>query len=240
MSAEAVGAARGGPSSRPEPLLVAVLFGLTAVTGLVDAVSFLALGRVFTANMTGNVVFLGFAAAGAPGLSAIRSTTALVAFFAGAALGGRMAARLQPGPLHRWTGAAFALEAVLLFAAAAAAVGGGSELTSAAPRAAVIVLTGLAMGVRNATVRKLAVPDLTTTVLTLTITGLGAESRLAGGTSPNRARRASSVVAMLAGAAIGAGLLAHSVALVLAVGGATSGACAAFAYFGLPRAAEPA
>ena len=50
--------------SSPERALPAVLVGLTAVTGLVDAVSYLALGHVFTANMTGNVVFLGFALAG--------------------------------------------------------------------------------------------------------------------------------------------------------------------------------
>ena len=49
--------------------LPAVLFTLTMVTGIVDAASFLGLGHIFTANMTGNVVFLGFAAAGAPGLS---------------------------------------------------------------------------------------------------------------------------------------------------------------------------
>jgi uncharacterized membrane protein YoaK (UPF0700 family) len=47
----------------PVPLLMA-LMALTAVSGLVDAVSYLGLGHVFTANMTGNVVVLGFAAAG--------------------------------------------------------------------------------------------------------------------------------------------------------------------------------
>ncbi len=63
--------------SSPERALPAVLVGLTAVTGLVDAVSYLALGHVFTANMTGNVVFLGFALAGAPGLSVMRSGMAV-------------------------------------------------------------------------------------------------------------------------------------------------------------------
>src|SRR5258708_12061051 len=79
------------PSLSPERerALVPVLLSLTAVTGLVDAVSVLGLGRVFTANMTGNVVFLGFAAAGAPGLSLVRSGAALLAFVIGAAIGGR-------------------------------------------------------------------------------------------------------------------------------------------------------
>ena len=60
--------------------LPAVLVLLTVVTGLVDAVSYVALGHVFVANMTGNVVFLGFAAAGAPGLSIAASLAALAAF----------------------------------------------------------------------------------------------------------------------------------------------------------------
>ena len=73
--------------------LPVLLVGLTVVTGLVDAVSYLALGHVFVANMTGNVVFLGFALAGAPGLSAPASLAALGAFGLGALAGGRIAVR---------------------------------------------------------------------------------------------------------------------------------------------------
>ena len=65
-----------------------ILLGMTAVTGMVDAVSFLALGHVFTANMTGNVVFLGFAIGGAAGLSISGSLMALICFAVGALLGG--------------------------------------------------------------------------------------------------------------------------------------------------------
>jgi uncharacterized membrane protein YoaK (UPF0700 family) len=65
------------------------------------------------------------------------------------------------------------------------------------------------MGLRNATVRKLAVPDMTTTVLTMTLTGLASESSLAGGTDPRAGRRIVSVVAMLAGATLGALLVLH-------------------------------
>src|SRR6202020_2722243 len=71
------------------PLLVA----MTLVTGLVDAFSYLVLGHVFVANMTGNVVFLGFALAGAPGFSIWASGAALVAFWTGALVGGRVASR---------------------------------------------------------------------------------------------------------------------------------------------------
>src|SRR5437870_3704538 len=113
-------------SSRPEPILTPVLLAMTAVTGLVDAVSYLALGHVFTANMTGNVVLLGFAVAGAPGLSAARSAAAIVAFLIGAVIGGRMATAMSVGHRHRWTGAAFGAEAALLLAAMAVAIGSAS------------------------------------------------------------------------------------------------------------------
>src|SRR5580704_13632380 len=83
-------------SERMSPLIpiqmpVGILLAMTVVTGIVDAVSFLALGRVFTANMTGNLVLIGFAFAGAPGISISRSALALLAFLSGAVLGGRMA-----------------------------------------------------------------------------------------------------------------------------------------------------
>src|SRR3989441_10510031 len=72
------------------PLL---LLALTVTTGLIDAVSVLGLGRVFTANMTGNVVFLGFALARVPGFSLVRSLAALAAFLAGAVIGGGLPLR---------------------------------------------------------------------------------------------------------------------------------------------------
>ena len=115
--------------------LLSVLLALTFVTGIVDAVSYLGLGHVFTANMTGNVVFLGFAVAGAQGLSMSRSATALLAFMGGAVFGGAMAARMSNAPRHRWTGAAFGIEAALLFAAAAVGLGQTTEVFAAAVRA---------------------------------------------------------------------------------------------------------
>src|SRR5438552_15222308 len=101
-AADAIGSGtdRDGPLPR-------LLYVLTVVTGLVDAVSYLSLGHVFVANMTGNVVFLGFAAAGGRGLSAPRSGTAVVAFLIGAVIGGRVATGLSGAPRHRWAGVAF-------------------------------------------------------------------------------------------------------------------------------------
>lgn len=97
------------------------------------------------------------------------------------------------------------VEALLLFLAAIAAVRlalGSTGSTRAAYT--VIALTAIAMGLRNAIVRQFALPDITTTVLTLTLTGLAADSIFAGGNNLRLARRISSVVLMFAGAAVGA------------------------------------
>ena len=207
-----------------EARLVKALLVQTAATGLIDAVSYLALGHVFTANMTGNIVFLAFAVAGAPGLSIPRSAVSLGAFLAGAVAGGRLAARRGTGPQHRWVATAFAVEAVLLLSAALVAAAG----TPAALFMVygIIVLTALAMRVRNATVRTIALPDLTTTVLTLTLTGLAADSVLAGGSNPRAGRRGASVLSMFLGAAAGALLVRHSLVLPLVVSGVVSCSCA--------------
>src|SRR5215470_11254266 len=85
--------------TRTLPLLLHIA---TVTTGLIDALSYLALGHVFTANMTGNVVFLGFAVAGAPELSIARSLTALVAFLIGALIGGRIATHLSEVSKPSW------------------------------------------------------------------------------------------------------------------------------------------
>ena len=149
---------RPGAARPVEPLLLALSL-LTLVTGLVDAACYLGLGRVFTANMTGNVVLLAFGAARAQGLPVLAPIVSLVVFLV------------------------------------------------------VIGLLAAGLGLQNATVRCLAVPDVTTTVLTLTLTGLAADSRLAGGRSPRVGRRVAAVGLMFAGALVGALLLRVDVAL---------------------------
>jgi len=200
-----------------EGMLPVLLYLFTLVTGLIDAISYIALGHVFTANMTGNIVFLGFAAAGVPGLSALRSLAALTAFLLGALIGGRLAASLAPFSSTQWTMTAFGAEAALLLGATLMALGHAHVPSDSTRLYTVIVLTALAMGLRNATVRKLAQPDLTTTVLTLTITGLAADSSFAGGSNPRWQRRVMSILMMFAGAAIGALLLRRSLALPLGI-----------------------
>src|ERR1700735_3481689 len=149
---------------------------MTAVAGLGDAVSFLSLGRVFTANMAGNIVLLALATVHVSGLSIARSLMALLGFLVGAILGGRVMARASADSQIRFAAQAFLLEVAFLFAASFCRTGyrGNLQEHSVQPFA-LIALTALAMGTRNAPFGKLAVPDLTTTVLTLTITGIGAD-----------------------------------------------------------------
>ncbi|MFF5982647.1 YoaK family protein [Streptomyces olindensis] len=189
---------RNGPLS---PLLLV----LTVVTGLVDAVSYLALGHVFVANMTGNVVFLGFALAGAESLSALASAVAMVSFLLGAFTGGRIGTRFA-AHRGRLLGSAAAVQTLLVAVTVVVAAVSGGRVTTGV-QYTLIVFLGLAMGLQNAVARRLGVPDLTTTVLTLTLTGLAADSTPAGGEAPRPGRRILSVLAMFLGALAGAGLI---------------------------------
>ncbi|MFI1863923.1 YoaK family protein [Streptomyces jumonjinensis] len=177
-------------------VLPPLLLALTFVTGLVDAVSYLGLGHVFVANMTGNVVFLGFALAGDRELSAVASLLAVGAFLTGALAGGRLPVSPAGRPLRL-----FALlvgaHAVLVAGALAADLAGASAY-------ALVVLLAFGMGLQNTVVRRMAVPDFTTTVLTLTLTGLAADRPGAA-----TVRRLASVVAMFLGALAGGLLQIH-------------------------------
>ncbi|MFD4554544.1 YoaK family protein [Streptomyces sp. NPDC058469] len=185
-----------------------LMLALTVVTGLVDAFSYLVLGHVFVANMTGNVVFSGFAIAGAAGFSLAASLAALAAFAVGALIGGRLA---HGAGAHRGRvlHLALLLETTLVLAAYVVAQVADISHVSTAVQYALIALLGLALGVQNATARALAVPDLTTTVLTLTITGVAADSRLAGGKGSKVGRRALSAGAMFVGGLAGAVTVEH-------------------------------
>ncbi|MFF7534471.1 YoaK family protein [Streptomyces bobili] len=203
---------RGEERHGPLPPLMLIL---TVVTGLVDAVSYLALGHVFVANMTGNVVFLGFALAGDENLSALASVVAIMAFLLGALAGGKLGTRfaLHRGHLLRTsTTVQTILVAVTMVVAAVS-----DRWVTPGVQYTLIVFLGLAMGLQNAVARRLGVPDLTTTVLTLTLTGLAADSTPAGGEAPRPGRRILSVLAMFLGVFVGAQLVLHG-HLVLTLG----------------------
>jgi uncharacterized membrane protein YoaK (UPF0700 family) len=218
----------GGKAAAPDGQapLIPLLLVLTFITGLIDAVSYLLLGHVFVANMTGNVVLLGFSIAGVQDFSLPASLTALAVFAAGAAVGGRLGLKDQ---VHRGR---FLLTALtiegLCLAAAALPWLLGHNVEETAVRYTLIVLLGAAMGVQTAAVRRLAVPDLTTTVLTMTLAGIAADSTLAGGSNPRLGRRIAAIAVMLVGAGLGAFIALHGnpayvllLALALiAVGGA--------------------
>jgi uncharacterized membrane protein YoaK (UPF0700 family) len=210
------------PRFGPLPALLVIL---TAVAGVVDATSILALGRVFVANMTGNVVFAGFALVGAPGFSLSASLFTLAGFLAGAAAGGTLITRADRDRrvlLLAGATAEFALAAAALLVAALSGAPGVSHGTMAiaggafgpAVTDALAALLAIAMGIQNAVARKLAVPDMTTTVLTMTLTGLGADLRAVGrggsGSTAARAqlgRRLLVIATMLAGGVTGAWLV---------------------------------
>jgi uncharacterized membrane protein YoaK (UPF0700 family) len=197
--------------------LPALLLTLTISTGMVDAVSILSLGRVFVANMTGNIVFIGFALAGAAGFSLQASFVALLAFLAGAGFGGVAVARYRQrrGLLLRNV---VALE-LLLVICAALVLGAADRPYAAFPRDLTVALVGAAMGLQNAAVRNLAVPDLTTTVLTMTLTGIAADLRSRD--FRVAVRRVLAVATMLVGALGGALLVLHASAwLALAIAAA--------------------
>jgi uncharacterized membrane protein YoaK (UPF0700 family) len=196
-----------GRISRKNAVVLPIVYLiLTALTGIIDAVSYLSLGHVFTANMTGNAVFLAFALAGAKGLSAARSGTALAGFMAGAALGGRIAIHLKVD-VRRWIAAILFVQATLLVLAATVAA--GFDLGPAhgqVPLYAVIALTAVAMGVQNATVLELAVPGFAPNVLTSAVTRIAGTSWLLPGHDPLWTRHLASVASMLGGAMFGAWL----------------------------------
>ncbi|HWF53851.1 MAG TPA: YoaK family protein [Solirubrobacteraceae bacterium] len=195
-----------------------MLLALTFTTGLVDAACYLGLGRVFAANMTGNVVLLGFGIAGGAKLPVVAPLVSLGAFALGAGGGGVLAARTAERRIAQVARAVMIEIAFLIVAAVLVAV-----MTVRAGRASgylVIAVLAFGMGVRNATARSVSVPDLNTTVLTMTITALASGLPLFGGTGKGTLRRSSAVVSMFGGALIGALLLKTALVWPLVLGAA--------------------
>ncbi len=177
---------------------------LTFTTGIVDAVGYLGLDRVFTGNMTGNVVILGMALVGADDLPILGPALALVGFMAGAAAGGRVLRRAAGAWTHLTTWL-FGVVAVLMIGLAVVLL--VIEDPDRWLALSVTTLLGAAMGLQAATARFIAVKDVTTVVVTSTITGLAADSVLGSGKGGGSGRRALAVLLILAGAAAGAALL---------------------------------
>ncbi|HEY2053191.1 MAG TPA: YoaK family protein [Solirubrobacterales bacterium] len=200
-----------GTDSLRHPLTRTLLV-LTLTTGVIDAACYLGLGRVFAANMTGNVVLLGFGIAGASGLPVVAPLVSLGAFLLGAVLGGRMGRTAAPKEAN--LSRAMLIEVGFIALATLFAI--VFDITPDHFSGDLIIgLLAFAMGLRNATVRRLKVADLSTTVLTMTLTGLAADSQFAGGKGTGNWRRSAAVWSMLVGAVIGGLLVKADLALVL-------------------------
>ncbi len=205
------------PGERADGWVIGGLCLLTTATGALDATSFLDLGRTFTANMTGNVLLLAFSLTGTAlggGSSSRGFVVALAAFVIGALLGAALAGRRgRAARLPVALGAEVALLTAALGVAATGSVG------VAWRRDAVVALLALAMGVQNAMVRRMSVPEANTTVLTTSLGSLAADVVAVGGRPPRTGRRVATVVCIFGGAVAGALLQRHATTwpLVLAV-----------------------
>jgi uncharacterized membrane protein YoaK (UPF0700 family) len=179
---------------------------LTASTGVIDADSYLALDHVFTGNMTGNVLFIGFAIAGVKSIPFVNNSIALLGFVAGSIIGGRIVGRGHPKTLPR-------VSAWTLLGGGLVALGLATTWTifGHLPQAVLLVLTFLlasVMGSQVSSVKPIGNSDVTTIVVTNTLANLARDSRLAGGKHENWAPRLLAVLAMGVGAGIGA-LIIH-------------------------------
>lgn len=202
--------------TRPSPL-VGVLAALTVVSGLVDAISFLGIAHVFTAIMTGNIVILGFALGGAEGFSVTATLVSLTAFLLGAAFGGRLSVLVADR--RRRVIIAMSLEAGLLAIAGLGAV--ALDVSTASAAHLLIAVLGLAMGMRNAVVLQLDIPEAGTTVLTGFVAGLAADSPLGTGRNTRVAIRFTRIVGLLAGAVLGT-LVLRTLGLFAAISAAVA------------------
>jgi len=146
-----------------------LLLSLTA--GSADAAGYLGLGRVFTSNMTGNVVLLGINLGQGDFIAAGRILYVLAIFILGVCLGAWLGRDL---PEKEWPTLAFRLIglekiALLLFGIGwFLLVDGMTGMGSHA----LLALLAMAMGLQSAAMARLSAPGVTTTAVTGTLTAL--------------------------------------------------------------------
>jgi uncharacterized membrane protein YoaK (UPF0700 family) len=190
----------------------------TVSTGVIDADSYLGLDHVFTGNMTGNVLFIGFAIAGVAGIPFFNNLLALLGFVAGTIIGGRIVGRGHAKGFPRVSAILLLVGGILAIALATTWTVLG-QLDSPILLVVTFLLASV-MGSQVSAVRPIGNSDVTTIVVTNTLANLARDSRLAGGRYENWAPRLLAVVAMGAGGALGA-LIIHftdgSIALFAAV-----------------------
>ncbi|MBV8950728.1 MAG: DUF1275 domain-containing protein [Actinobacteria bacterium] len=189
-----------------DALLIALAFG----SGAVDAISFVGLGGVFTANMTGNLVLLGLAAGRGSGSGVVRTAVSVAAFAAGVFVASRIAG--PPRRTRRWPREI--VIALTTGVVAQAALLAGWLARSGRPegslQVALVGLSAAAMGLQTGAVRALAVPGISTTYVTGTLSGLVGELAVSAGSERDRVRRGAVVGGLTAGAACGVLLVRHA------------------------------
>lgn len=200
---------------------VTALLLLTFATGLADAIAVLVLGHVFVANMTGNVIFLGFWFAPRSTVDLTGVVVAFPTFVTGTILGGRLV-RHYGARARNWITAALGIEVVLM---SILSVMAGTGVCRYDDNTKLLLIGGMAIvfGLQHSTARQFGIQELTTTVLTSTIVGLGADSRLAGGDANREKLRYGVVLTMCASATVGATITRVAVAPVLGLAAAVVG-----------------
>jgi uncharacterized membrane protein YoaK (UPF0700 family) len=207
VGAVATASRRRSPTRTRDLLLVALTFS----SGAIDAISFIALGKVFTAFMTGNFVFLGLGIGGAGGPNAVRVVIAIAAF-AGGVMGatriveGSVGSGVWSGRVSAALGAAALSEAVFL---AVWAASGGHPSTGSMD--ALAALAALAMGLQSGAVLSLGVRGVFTTAATATLMFFMRDAAAASRAAAAEQMRLGDVLlGLLAGAAAGGLLLVHA------------------------------
>ncbi|OBG48640.1 MULTISPECIES: YoaK family protein [unclassified Mycobacterium] len=194
---------------------VAALLLLTFATGLADSISILVLGHVFVANMTGNVIFLGFWLAPRTSIDLTAVVVALPTFVCTTIVSGRIS-RHFADRTRQWITTVLATEITLLVGLAILA-GVGILQYHDNTKLIMIGLLAVTFGLQHSSARQFGIQELSTTVLTSTIVSLGLDSRLAGGSGARQTLRLSVVLTMCAGAFLGASMSRFVVAPVFAV-----------------------
>ena len=225
------------PSERLRDLL---LVCLTFGTGAVDAISFLGLGRVFTAMMSGNIVLLGLAVGSSAGPEAVRSAVSLVVYALGVFAASRLIRNPTSNPTKSSVWPAGLTMALVCGAVAQAGVLAGWLGASGHPndvfKGVLVGFSALAMGLQGGAVARLGVSGVTTTYVTGTLTGLIGGLAVRSGTQRELARRAVVLVALLVGAACGAVLLTYARSWAPVLPLASTVVVIATAIYRLPRA----
>ncbi|GAA1243605.1 hypothetical protein GCM10009665_38050 [Kitasatospora nipponensis] len=229
-------------AARVEIRITAVLALLTVTSGVIDAVSFLALGHAFAALATGNLLLLAFGLTGSAGLSIARPALALVSFVLGAAGAHLVITRRRAHGQH-WFALGLLAESALLATAGGYAVAtGGSGLPPSRDSGVVFALVSLAMGWRSRFILAARIPEMPTTLVQTTLIKLVVDlftpHAPSSTTSLTRVQRLSTVLGMFAGGLLGAAALPGGPgAVLLAVAGCV--AAVGLVYSRAPRLRPP-